>query len=94
MMDPSTPGPAIPPQLQPLVAQYKRYTRMYQTYLDRTAPQVAYRWLATAGFVSLFLLRVVLSQGVRRFILDIPQHSQAYVRVPCYSGTLCAVSLA
>lgn len=54
---------SIPDALQPLVTKYKQYTRLYQNYLDRSAPHALYRWLATAGLVCLFLLRVVLSQG-------------------------------
>lgn len=52
------------------LAKYTRYTRMYQTYLDRTTPHTLYRWLATAGLISLFLLRVVLSQGVSGIYLE------------------------
>lgn len=37
---------------------------MYQSYLDRSVPHVLHRWLGTAGLVVVFLLRIVLAQGV------------------------------
>jgi len=68
MMDPSTPGPSgsfpsPPAQLQPLIAHFNRLSRQYHMLLDRSAPHVFHRWIGTAALVSLFLLRVLLSQG-------------------------------
>jgi hypothetical protein len=60
--DPGT--SSVPGFMQPVATQYNKYTRQYQALLDRSAPHVAQRWLATAGLVAIFILRVVLSQGV------------------------------
>ncbi|KAF8317633.1 retrieval of early ER protein Rer1 [Clavulina sp. PMI_390] len=43
--------------------QYRKYSRLYQSYLDRSVPHALNRWLATAGLVFVFLLRIVLAQG-------------------------------
>ncbi|KAG9050040.1 hypothetical protein FS837_008020 [Tulasnella sp. UAMH 9824] len=56
-------GPQVPEALKPLMAQYEKYTRMYQYQIDRTAPHVLNRWIATAGLNALFLLRVVMAEG-------------------------------
>ncbi|KAG8934560.1 hypothetical protein FRC01_001973 [Tulasnella sp. 417] len=56
-------GPPVPEALKPLVAQYEKYTRMYQHQIDRTAPFTMNRWLATAGLNALFLLRVIMAEG-------------------------------
>jgi len=56
-------GPQVPQALQPLVAQYNKYTRLVNYHIDRTAPHTLYRWLGTAGLNGLFLLRIVLAQG-------------------------------
>jgi len=45
---------------------------MYQTYLDRSVPHVLHRWLGTAGLVAIFLLRIVIAQGVSRSPLCAP----------------------
>ena len=50
--------------LQPLVAHYTKAQRQYQQWLDRVTPFVLYRWLSTAGLLALFMLRIVLAQGV------------------------------
>ena len=47
-----------------LSAQYHHYWRQYQHQLDRITPFVLYRWLGTAGVLSIFVLRIVFSQGV------------------------------
>ena len=52
----------------PLSTQYAQYKRQYQQYLDKITPFVLYRWLATAGLIAVFLLRIVLSQGVSSFV--------------------------
>lgn len=57
-------GPQVPAFLQPVVDQYTKYTRMYQYQIDRTAPHTLNRWLATLGLNALFMLRIVLAQGV------------------------------
>ncbi|EIN06581.1 retrieval of early ER protein Rer1 [Punctularia strigosozonata HHB-11173 SS5] len=44
-------------------AHYSRLHRVYQQQLDRITPFVAYRWLGTVGLLSIFMLRIVLSQG-------------------------------
>ncbi|GJJ08466.1 hypothetical protein Clacol_002684 [Clathrus columnatus] len=71
--DPQTPGlrsgfedpsPSYVPEfLKPVTSTYTKYSRQYQALLDRTAPHMLQRWLATAGLIALFLLRIVLSQG-------------------------------
>ncbi|KAJ3918461.1 retrieval of early ER protein Rer1 [Lentinula edodes] len=54
-----------PSPVQNISAAYTRVTRQYQQILDRWTPHIMYRWLGTAGILSLFFLRIVLSQGVR-----------------------------
>ncbi|EIW80394.1 retrieval of early ER protein Rer1 [Coniophora puteana RWD-64-598 SS2] len=46
-----------------VLSYYYKARRSYQQTLDRWTPHVLQRWLATLGFVSLFMLRIVLSQG-------------------------------
>jgi Rer1 family len=71
--DPLTPGhgsfgdpspSSMPAALQPIATNYTRFTRQYQALLDRSAPHILQRWLTTSGLVSLFVLRIVFSQGV------------------------------
>lgn len=50
--------------LAKLSAQYHRIWRQYQHQLDRITPYILHRWVATAGLVSIFVLRIVFSQGV------------------------------
>lgn len=38
--------------------------RQYQQLLDRVTPFVLYRWLGTAGLFAVFMLRILLAQGV------------------------------
>ncbi|KAF7969506.1 hypothetical protein HWV62_27210 [Athelia sp. TMB] len=45
-------------------AQFTKLQRQYQQTLDRWTPHVLNRWLSTAGLLALFMLRIVLSQGV------------------------------
>ncbi|KAF8484093.1 retrieval of early ER protein Rer1 [Gautieria morchelliformis] len=70
--DPQTPGhgsfgdpspSSMPAALQPIATNYTRFTRQYQALLDRSAPHILQRWLTTFGLVSLFVLRIVFSQG-------------------------------
>ncbi|KAJ7106050.1 Rer1 family-domain-containing protein [Mycena crocata] len=49
--------------VQNLQGQYSRIARQYQQLLDRWTPHTLQRWLATAGLLAVFLLRIVLSQG-------------------------------
>lgn len=51
--------------VQNLQNQFTRVQRQYQQLLDRWTPHTLNRWLATAGLLAVFLLRIVLSQGVR-----------------------------
>ena len=53
-----------PTPLQNVSAQYVKIQRQYQQILDRWTPYVLNRWLATAGLLLVFLLRIVLAQGV------------------------------
>ncbi|KAJ6495772.1 retrieval of early ER protein Rer1 [Mycena vitilis] len=55
-MDQATP-------VEKLRGQFSTVQRQYQQLLDRWTPHTLNRWLATAGLLSLFLLRIVLSQG-------------------------------
>ncbi|KAJ7502946.1 retrieval of early ER protein Rer1 [Mycena galericulata] len=49
--------------VQNIQGQYTRIQRQYQQLLDRWTPYTLNRWLATAGLLALFFLRIVLSQG-------------------------------
>jgi len=51
--------------VQTLTNHYVKVQRQYQQILDRWTPFVLKRWLATAGLLALFMLRIVLAQGVR-----------------------------
>ena len=44
--------------------QYGKLQRQYQQILDRWTPFVLYRWLSTVGLLLLFMLRILLAQGV------------------------------
>ena len=50
--------------IQNISALYTRAQRQYQQILDRWTPYMLYRWLSTAGLLAVFLLRIVLAQGV------------------------------
>lgn len=63
MMD-SDPDSNLPPIVQQAKDYYRKYSRQCQHYLDRTTPHLTQRWLATAGIYALFMLRVVIAQGV------------------------------
>ncbi|CAN6647952.1 protein Rer1p [Trichomonascus vanleenenianus] len=43
--------------------EYTKYSRLYQTYIDKTVPYTGYRWGAFAGLLLLFMLRIVMAQG-------------------------------
>ena len=53
-----------PSPAQNITAQYTKIHRTYQQVLDRWTPFVLYRWLATAGLLCVFMLRIILAQGV------------------------------
>ena len=59
----SSDEPASTP-LQTVQAFLAKSQRQYQQTLDRWTPHVLQRWLATFCLVALFMLRIVLSQGV------------------------------
>jgi len=68
MMEPGTPGlggggSSYPPPLQPLEVHITKWQRKYQQTLDKLTPHTYQRWAATTGLVTLFLLRIVFSQG-------------------------------
>lgn len=54
-----------PSPVQNVSAAYSRISRQYQQILDRWTPYTMYRWVGTAGVLSVFFLRIVFSQGVR-----------------------------
>ena len=62
MMNSSDPAPSTP--FQPVANHYYKIMRQYQVLLDRVTPFVLYRWLGTAGILGIFMLRIVLAQGV------------------------------
>ena len=55
--------------VQNISAQYAKIHRAYQQVLDRWTPFMLYRWLATAGLLFVFFLRIVLAQGVSLYSL-------------------------
>jgi hypothetical protein len=57
-------GDANSTPIQNASATISKLQRQYQQILDRWTPHVFHRWMGTAGLVCLFLLRVLLSQGV------------------------------
>ena len=71
MMSSSDAAAASDTPFTPLSTQYAQYKRQYQQYLDKITPFVLYRWLATAGLMVVFALRIVLAQGVRLLLIDV-----------------------
>lgn len=67
MMD-SDPDSNLPPLVQQAQDQYRKYARQYQFYLDRTTPHVTQRWAAIGGLYTIFMLRVIFSEGVRQIL--------------------------
>lgn len=53
-----------PSPVQNITAQYAKLQRQYQQILDRWTPHVLHRWLSTAGLLAVFMLRIVIAQGV------------------------------
>ncbi|KFX95399.1 hypothetical protein O988_05801 [Pseudogymnoascus sp. VKM F-3808] len=43
--------------------QTSRIQRIYQTYLDKSTPFTAYRWIGTGSLLVIFFLRIFLEQG-------------------------------
>lgn len=79
-----------PSPVQNLQAQYAKIQRLYQQTLDRWTPHMLNRWLASAGLLALFLLRIVLAQGVSFLIFPI-----SFELTRLHSGTLvCPISSA
>ncbi|KAK7045541.1 hypothetical protein VNI00_007373 [Paramarasmius palmivorus] len=54
-----------PSPIQNISATYTRLSRQYQQVLDRWTPHTLYRWLATGGLLTIFMLRIVFAQGPR-----------------------------
>ncbi|KAJ7039051.1 retrieval of early ER protein Rer1 [Mycena alexandri] len=49
--------------VQNLQGQFTRLQRRYQQFLDHWTPYTLNRWIATAGLLAIFMLRIVISQG-------------------------------
>lgn len=54
--------------VQNMTAQYTKIKRQYQQTLDRWTPHILQRWLATAGLLAVFVLRILIAQGVSRLL--------------------------
>lgn len=67
-MDTFEPGSNMPESLTGISRRITRLQRQYQLYLDRSTPFVAYRWASFAGLAVIFMLRILLSQGVSLFL--------------------------
>ncbi|KAL7271738.1 retention in endoplasmic reticulum protein 1 [Rhizina undulata] len=44
-------------------AHTSKFTRAYQTYLDKATPFTTYRWIGTAVILLAFMARIIVSQG-------------------------------
>jgi hypothetical protein len=44
-------------------AQTSKVQRLYQTYLDKSTPFTAYRWIGTVSLLFVFFLRIFMAQG-------------------------------
>lgn len=77
-----------PSPMQNVTAQYVKIQRQYQQILDRWTPHMLQRWLATAGLLALFFLRIVLAQGVSPFFLPLSMSSSERHPHAAFSGTL------
>src|SRR6202042_663334 len=62
MMDSDEPSSGGP--LDSVRSQYTKLHRQYKQTLDRWTPHMLNRWLGTAALLAVFLLRIVLAQGV------------------------------
>jgi hypothetical protein len=67
--------------LQNLTAQYTRLLRQYQQVLDRWTPYSLYRWLGTSGLLTIFMLRILLAQGVSRTLITFQHVSYDFLVV-------------
>ncbi|KAI4268854.1 MAG: hypothetical protein LQ337_007605 [Flavoplaca oasis] len=57
---------AVDPDNTPFAAvsaQTSKLGRIYQSYLDKSTPYTAYRWISTAFLLALFFVRIVVAQG-------------------------------
>ncbi|KAL8843035.1 MAG: hypothetical protein Q9205_004453 [Flavoplaca limonia] len=57
---------AVEPDNTPFAAvsaQTSKLGRIYQSYLDKSTPYTAYRWISTAVLLALFFVRIVVAQG-------------------------------
>jgi len=43
--------------------QSTKFARIYQAYLDKSTPYVAYRWAGTGALLLLFVIRIFVAQG-------------------------------
>ncbi|KAI6009837.1 retrieval of early ER protein Rer1 [Pisolithus marmoratus] len=59
----SSDEPVAPPPLAAAQSQLAKLQRQYQQTLDRWTPHVLQRWFGTLGLLTIFMLRIVLSQG-------------------------------
>jgi Rer1 family len=62
MMDSDEPSSGGP--LDSVRSQYTKLHRQYKQTLDRWTPHMLNRWLGTAALLAVFMLRIVLAQGV------------------------------
>lgn len=53
---------------QNISAQYTKIKRQYQQTLDRWTPHILQRWLATVGLLAIFMLRILIAQGVSKIL--------------------------
>jgi len=60
---------------QNISAQYTKIKRQYQQTLDRWTPHILQRWLATVGLLAIFMLRILIAQGVSRILGNFYKHS-------------------
>lgn len=82
-----------PTPFQNVTAQFTKIQRQYQQILDRWTPYMLYRWLSTAGLLSLFFLRIVLAQGVSSFISILCNALLVVTQSDTYSFSGISVSL-
>lgn len=68
MMSSSDPMGSSDTPFQPISTQWTKAQRQYQQLLDKITPFVLYRWLGIAGLLGVFVLRIVLSQGVSALV--------------------------
>jgi hypothetical protein len=76
MMDSTDPGADGPAPLQNVRDFLYKAQRQQQAVLDKWTPFTLHRWLGTAGLVVVFMLRIVLAQGVSvKSILETIPHN-------------------